>query len=365
MKKIRVGVFFGGRSSEHEISIRSATSIVKSLDKDKYDIVLVGTDKQGRFYFGESAIALNMPLASEMLEDLRRIDYISAKSSDTSIGLPEKVDESISRAIDVAFPVFHGPFGEDGTIQGLLQSFNVPYVGAGVLGSAIGMDKDITKRLLRDAGIPSAKHLTFYYHELESIKYNEIISMLGDTIFVKPANLGSSVGVSKVKSKDNFEKALKTAFLYDNKIIVEEFIRGREIECSVLGNEYPEASVLGEIIVKHEFYSYSAKYLSEDGADLKIPADLPVEISDKIRKMAVQVFKILACEGMARIDFFVKDNFEILANEINTIPGFTEEISMYPKLWEASGVPYKELLDRLINLAISRSRRNNKLCIDH
>ncbi|MDR1982761.1 MAG: D-alanine--D-alanine ligase [Holosporaceae bacterium] len=359
MKKIRLGIFFGGRSSEHEISIRSAKSIIKGLDKTKYDIVLVGVDKSGRFYFGEKAISLNMPQASQMLEDLRK--NTSTELASVSAGLPERVDENISGAIDVVFPVFHGPFGEDGTIQGLLQSFNVPYVGAGILGSAIGMDKDVTKRLLRDAGIPSARHLTFYHHESDSIKYDEVTSTLGDIVFVKPANLGSSVGISKVKSKNDFEEAVKTAFLYDNKIIVEEFIKGREIECSVLGNEYPEASIPGEIIIRHDFYSYSAKYLDDNGADLKIPADLPIEISDKIRKMAVRVFKILACDGMARIDFFVKDNFEIFLNEINTIPGFTEEVSMYPKLWEASGIPYEELLDRLINLAISRTKRNNEL----
>jgi D-alanine-D-alanine ligase len=362
MKKLRVGIFFGGRSSEHEVSIRSDKSIIKGLDKSKYDIALVGIDKSGRFYFGEEAIALNMPSASQMLCDLQR-ESILAESSKISANLPEKIDGGISKVVDVVFPVLHGPFGEDGTIQGLLRSFNVPFVGSGVLGSAVGMDKDVTKRLLRDAKIPIAKYLAFYRHEADNIKYENIATELGEIVFIKPANLGSSVGISKVKSKDDFAKAVEEAFLYDNKILIEEFIQGREIECAVLGNEYPEASVLGEIVVKREFYSYSAKYLDEEGADLKIPADLSAEISDKIRETAVKVFKVLRCEGMARVDFFLRNDSEIFLNEINTIPGFTEEISMYPKLWEASRMPYNELLDRLIELAISRHERDGRIII--
>jgi D-alanine-D-alanine ligase len=359
MKKIRVGVFFGGRSSEHEVSVRSAKSVAKSLNKDKYEAVLVGIGKDGRFFFGEEAISLNMPSASDMLKDLREV--IAESSAVASVNLPQKIDAGISKAVDVVFPVLHGPYGEDGTIQGLLRSFDAPFVGAGVLGSAIGMDKDVAKRLLRDAGIPIAKHLTFHRCESDEINYESVVSTLGDVVFVKPANLGSSVGISKTKSKEEFQEAVKEAFLYDHKILVEEFVKGREIECAVLGNEYPEASLPGEIVLRREFYSYSAKYLDEDGADLKIPADLPADVVQKIRDLAVKVFKVLCCEGMARVDFFLDENFGILVNEINTIPGFTEEISMYPKLWEASGLPYGELLDRLIELAIARRDRDNAL----
>ncbi|MDR1334186.1 MAG: D-alanine--D-alanine ligase, partial [Holosporaceae bacterium] len=267
----------------------------------------------------------------------------------------------ISKFFDVIFPVFHGTLGEDGTFQGLLRMFNVPFVGAGVLGSAIGMDKDVTKRLLRDAGIRIAKYLTFSWHERDSVVYEDARTILGDVIFVKPANLGSSVGVSKVKSQQDFTKALDEVFSCDNKVILEEFIEGREIECSVLGNEYPEVSLPGEIVLKRDFYSYSAKYLDGDAADLKIPACLPAEIVDEIRQTALKAYKVLCCEGMARIDFFLRDNREIFLNEINTIPGFTEEISMYPKLWAVSGLPYPKLLDKLVELAISRHQRGSRI----
>ncbi|MDR0968903.1 MAG: D-alanine--D-alanine ligase [Holosporaceae bacterium] len=361
MRKIRVGVFFGGRSSEHEISVRSAKSVVKGLDKSKYDIVLVGIDKSGRFFFGEKAIALNMPSASQMLADLEKAKALPALSENAVAALPEKIDDSVSKAVDVVFPILHGPYGEDGTIQGLMRLFDVPFVGAGVLGSAIGMDKDVTKRLLKEAGVPIVKYLAFHRCESKNINYDDVVAKLGETVFVKPANLGSSVGINKVKSRDEFQKAVEKAFLYDNKILIEEFAKGREIECSVLGNEYPKASLPGEIVVKRDFYSYSAKYLDDDGADLKIPADLPKEVVKKVQELAVKAFKILCCEGMARVDFFVNDDSSALVNEINTIPGFTEEISMYPKLWEASGLPYDELLDKLIMLAIDRYNRDKAL----
>jgi D-alanine-D-alanine ligase len=353
MKKIKVGVFFGGRSSEHEISVRSAQSIIKSLDKTKYDVLPVGADKSGRFYFGAKAIAQHVPTAAQMINDLLRDGVIATE--DSFANLPSGIDENLSKFLDVVFPVFHGTFGEDGTFQGLMRMFDIPFVGAGVLGSAIGMDKDVTKRLLRDADIRVAKHLTFRGCESDSIAYEKVTASLGDIVFVKPASLGSSVGVSKVRSRDEFAKAVTEAFSCDNKIVIEEFIKGREIECSVLGNDFPEASLPGEIIVKHDFYSYSAKYLDEDAADLRIPADLPAEIIDDIREISLKAYKVLCCEGMARVDFFLRNDSEIFLNEINTIPGFTEEISMYPKLWAASGLSYTELLDKLIESAFSRS----------
>jgi D-alanine-D-alanine ligase len=262
--------------------------------------------------------------------------------------------------VDVVFPVLHGPFGEDGTVQGLLKLANLPFVGAGVLASAVGMDKDVMKRLLRDAKIPIAKFLVFERSEASKINLADVKRMLGFPFFVKPANLGSSVGISKVSVNKQFDSAISEAFRYDSKILIEENISGREIECSVLGNESPVASLPGEIITRHDFYSYDAKYLDENGAQLIVPAVLPKFIGKGIQELAVRTFKTLACEGMARVDFFLRDNRQIFVNEINTIPGFTQ-ISMYPKLWEASGIPYSKLIDRLIRLALERFRKEQKL----
>ncbi|MDR2724202.1 MAG: D-alanine--D-alanine ligase [Holosporaceae bacterium] len=357
MTKIRVGIFFGGRSTEHEISIQSAKSIIKNLNRSTYQILLIGVDSDGRFFLGEESISKHMPLAAQMLNEVR---LCSGDHEEFSEKLPDRLDENLGTSIDVAFPIIHGSGGEDGTIQGLLGAYKVPFVGTGVLGSAMGMDKDITKRILRDAGIPITNHRTYRRQEYECIDYEEITSTLGDIVFVKPASLGSSVGVSQAATKADFIQAINEAFLYDNKIIIEEFIQGREIECAVLGNEYPEASCTGEIVVKGCFYSYGAKYLNEYDVDLKIPAELSPEIAAKIRKTALKAFRVLCCEGMARVDFFLRGDHEVLLNEINTVPGFTE-ISMYPKLWEASGVQYGELLDTLIMLALSRHKRDNNL----
>ncbi|MBI4084812.1 MAG: D-alanine--D-alanine ligase, partial [Candidatus Levybacteria bacterium] len=296
-------------------------------------------------------------------------------------------------AVDVVFPVLHGTYGEDGTIQGLLKLANIPFVGASVLGSAVGMDKDVMKRLLRDAGLPVARFIVVKrsdviarseapYHLVQGeatkqsqrdrhgrlgrprddkgISFNEIVKQLGLPFFVKPANAGSSVGVSKVHNEKEFASAVNTAFSYDSKMLVEEFIKGREIECSVLGNENATASLPGEIIPTHEFYDYDAKYIDEKGAALQIPATLQQKKVKEVQALAVKAFQTLCCEGMARVDFFLNKNGKFFVNEINTIPGFTK-ISMYPKLWEASGVPYSELIDRLIQLAIERHKREQKL----
>jgi D-alanine-D-alanine ligase len=260
--------------------------------------------------------------------------------------------------IDVVFPVLHGPFGEDGTVQGLLKLANLPFVGAGVLGSAVGMDKDVMKRLLRDAEIPVGKFLVF--QRGDTLSYGKIKKQLGLPLFVKPANLGSSVGISKVSKKREFRAAIDEAFRYDNKVIIEEYIDGREIECSVLGNDEPAASLPGEIVVRHDFYSYDAKYIDDQGARLEIPAKLSRSVIRKIRKIAVRAYKALCCEGMARVDFFVQANGRVLVNEINTSPGFTK-ISMYPKMWEASGLSYPRLIDRLIRLALERARCERRL----
>jgi len=260
--------------------------------------------------------------------------------------------------VDVIFPVLHGPFGEDGSMQGLLKLSGVPFVGAGVLGSAVGMDKDVMKRLLRDAGIKIGKFITLKNNE--KVDFNKIKKELGLPIFIKPANMGSSVGVSKVRNENEFKKAVKKAFTFDVKIIIEEFINGREIECSVLGNDKPMASIPGEVIASHEFYSYNAKYIDENGATVQIPAKLEKNIQKKIQELAIKTFQVLNCEGLGRVDFFLKKNGEIFVNEINTLPGFTN-ISMYQKLWAASGIPQNKLLDRLIDLAIERFNKEQKL----
>ena len=358
-KKLRVAILFGGKSAEHEISLISARNIVAAMDKRKYQILAIGIDTQGRWFIDEGARLLQSPGSS-------RVTF--RRGSQGTAVLPGATHHSILRlgpgravgGVDVVFPVLHGPFGEDGTIQGLLKLANLPFVGAGVLGSAVGMDKDVMKRLLRDANIPIAKFLVFEHHQADKIRLVNVTRVLGMPFYVKPANLGSSVGITKVSERAQFGSAIKSAFRYDNKILMEENIPGREIECSVLGNENPMASLPGEIRTGHDFYSYDAKYLDEKGAQLVIPAELPARAVKEIQAMAVKSFKVLGCEGMARVDFFLRNGREVFVNEINTIPGFTQ-ISMYPKLWAASGLPYGKLIDRLIELALERFRREKAL----
>ena len=347
MNKITVGIIFGGKSAEHEVSLQSAKNVVMALDKEKYNPILIGIDKAGKWLLSGQ---------SQLLIENHSLELSQPNQASTAI-LPSS-ELFQSNKIDVAFPILHGTFGEDGTVQGLLKLANVPFVGASVLGSAVGMDKDVMKRLLRDAGIPIANFLV--YGNPVAVNFEVVVNELGLPFFVKPCNLGSSVGVFKVHNKSEFEEAVKKAFEYDSKIIIEENIVGREVECSVLGNENPIASTVGEVIPSHEFYSYQAKYLDEKGALLKIPADLSKDIINKVREIAVKTYKALCCEGMGRVDCFVKNNGEVIVNEINTIPGFTK-ISMYPKLWEASGISYPELLDRLIGLAIGRFEKEQKL----
>jgi D-alanine-D-alanine ligase len=261
----------------------------------------------------------------------------------------------------VVFPVLHGPYGEDGSVQGLCRLANLPCVGAGILGSAVGMDKDVMKRLLRDAGIPIARFVTVFRGRAEPA-FAALSADLGTPLFVKPANLGSSVGISRVQTAAEYRLALDAAFEYDTKVVVEECIVGREIECAVLGNTEPQASVPGEIVTggSHTFYDYEAKYIDEKGAELRIPAPLDERVAERVRETAIRAFTVLCCEGMARVDMFLRDSGEVLVNEINTIPGFTK-ISMYPKLWEASGISYSQLVDRLIGLAIERHETERKL----
>ncbi|HEX9788644.1 MAG TPA: D-alanine--D-alanine ligase [Candidatus Binatia bacterium] len=358
-KKLRVALLFGGKSAEHEISLTSARNIFEAMDKRKYDVVAIGIDKQGRWFVDDQARLLRSATQP-------RVEFGGAKNAaavlpgDTKTPMVRPFTGAPFGGVDVAFPVLHGPFGEDGTVQGLLKLAHVPFVGAGVLGSAVGMDKDVMKRLLRDAGIPIGKFLAFQRRDEKALSYGKIKKHLGLPLFVKPANLGSSVGISKVSRKREFTGAIKKAFNYDDKIMIEECICGREIECSVLGNESPIASLPGEIIVQHDFYSYDAKYLDDQGARLEIPARLPNKIMKEIQKIAVQAYRTLCCEGMARVDFFLRPSGQVLVNEINTIPGFTK-ISMYPKMWQASGLSYSRLIDRLIGLALERARKETRL----
>ncbi|MEK7574669.1 MAG: D-alanine--D-alanine ligase [Patescibacteria group bacterium] len=357
-KKIRVGILFGGKSAEHEVSLRSAKNIADAIPKDKYDVVLIGIDKKGRWLLNDASNFL-LSKAGQPMPKLVQGGKEVAMIPESAGALAMIGDASASGGrVDVIFPILHGPFGEDGTVQGLLKLAGIPFVGPSVLGSAVGMDKDVMKRLLRDAGIPIGKFLTF--KPGERIVFAKIKKELGLPMFVKPANMGSSVGVSKVRNQKEFETAIAEAFLYDNKIIVEENIAGREIECAVLGNDKPIASIPGEVIVKADFYSYDAKYIDENGAVTKIPADLPKATVKKIQEVAIKTFQALSCEGLSRVDCFLKENGEVLVNEINTMPGFTS-ISMYPKLWEASGISYPELIDTLLQLAIERFKKEARL----
>jgi len=347
MAKKRVGILFGGKSVEHEVSVQSARNVYEAIDQAKFDVVLIGIDKAGRWQVRDMA---RLQAATSPTAELE------AGASDAALAfLPGE-----SAPYDVVIPLLHGTYGEDGTVQGLLKLANIPFVGAGVLGSAVGMDKDVAKRLLRDAGIPVARFVTLTPRTAAAATFETLAAAFGAPFFVKPANSGSSVGVSKVRDAAEWAAARDAAFRYDGKLLVEEFVRGREIEVAVLGNDDPQASVVGEIIPSHEFYSYEAKYLDENGAALRIPAELPAGVAAQVRSLAVKTFLALECSGMARVDFFVTDQGGIFVNEINTIPGFTK-ISMYPKLWEATGLPYGKLIERLIDLALERHQAEQRI----
>lgn len=353
-KKINVAILFGGKSAEHEVSLQSAKNVIEAIDKEKYNPILIGIDKTGKWLFNDSSNFL-------LNADNPKLIKINSASDEVSLAPQSqgRVKEKQDLVIDVVFPILHGPLGEDGTVQGLLKLANIPFVGSGVLGSAVGMDKDVMKRLLRDTGIPIADFITLKIDDVLP-SYEDVTKKLGAPFFVKPANMGSSVGVSKVHNQQEYETAIKLAFDFDVKLIIEEYIKGREIECAVLGNSQPIASVPGEVMASHDFYSYEAKYIDENGAILEIPATLSEELVAKVQEMAIKTFKVLGCEGLGRVDFFLQEDGKIIVNEINTIPGFTK-ISMYPKLWEASGVSYTQLIDKLIQLAVERFEQEKKL----
>jgi D-alanine-D-alanine ligase len=355
-KRLRVGVIFGGRSGEHEVSLASAASVIRALDPEKYEAVPIGIGKDGRWFIGTPA--------QKMLPDVLRQGHRVMLSADPSVGalLPLEDRAAGSQRVDVIFPVLHGTFGEDGTVQGLLDLAGLPYVGSGVIGSAVGMDKDMAKRLFLQAGLPTGDFLAVLRSEWEKGReriLKAVAKKFRFPVFVKPATLGSSVGMTKVHKREELAAALDLAAEFAPKILVERNIRGREIEVSVLGNDEPEASIPGEIIPHREFYDYTAKYL-EEGTRLEIPAKLTKMQVRRFQEYAVRAFRCLECRGMARVDFFLeKPSGRIYLNEINTIPGFTS-ISMYPKLWEASGIPYRELIDRLIQLALAENREKQR-----
>ncbi len=361
-QKIRVGIIFGGRSGEHEVSLVSATSIINALDPSKYEIIPVGITKEGKWLSSAEVLhALRSGKTQLTLEEKLVLPDPTRKSL---VNVSAPMGSPDEPRLDVVFPVIHGTYGEDGTLQGLLELAGIPYVGAGVLASSVGMDKVVQKELFRQAKIPIAPFLYFLSSKYQS-NSKKIISLIekkiGYPCFVKPANSGSSVGISKSHTRKELLHDIEYASHYDRKIIVERAVRNaREIECSVLGNDDPKASIPGEIIPSNEFYDYDAKYV--DGKSISIiPAKLPKAIVRKIQELAIRAFKVIDCTGMARVDFFVtKRSNNIFLSEINTIPGFTS-ISMYPKMWEASGIPYSQLLDELIHLAIERYEERSKL----
>ena len=359
-EKLRLGILFGGRSAEHEVSLQSAKSVIKAADTDKYEIILIGIEKNGRFFLCENSHFLNNADIHSTFNhgpDDEPIIFIPDNGKGRIVRISDK---KTAAEIDVIFPVLHGPFGEDGTIQGYLKLCCIPFVGADVLGSSLSMDKDVMKRLFRESGIPTPSFLVFKHTERSNISFEYIKEYLGLPFFIKPANLGSSVGITRVKDEDELKNALSNAFQYDTKIIIEEAIEGREIECSVLGNNSPIASLPGEIIPHHSFYSYDAKYIDSKGAELVIPANLSSSMTEQVQELAVKSFKALCCSGMARVDLFLRGDDELFVNEINTIPGFTN-ISMYPKLWEVSGISFRELIDRLVELALERFDNESQL----
>lgn len=362
-RKARVGILFGGRSGEHEVSIMSARSVLSALDKEKYDVVLIGITKDGRWITGDVTKALesgqeNLAQQAALLPDpeansLMTVNELGRQSQALSV-----VTE-----LDVIFPVLHGPYGEDGTVQGLLELASIPYVGAGVVGSAVGMDKAIFKAVMTANELPILPSLTVVKNQwlLKSDEIlNEIEKKLNYPLFAKPANLGSSVGITKCADRNQLAEGISLAAKYDRRIVIEQGINARELEVSVLGNDDPIASIVGEIRPRRDFYDYVAKYVSDD-SELIIPADIDEQTSNSLREMAVKAFKLMDCAGLGRVDFLLdRESDMYYLNEINTIPGFTR-ISMYPKLWEATGIPYPELIDRLIDLALERYLEKSQL----
>ncbi|MBN1495261.1 MAG: D-alanine--D-alanine ligase [Spirochaetes bacterium] len=364
---LTVGVLYGGRSGEHDVSLCSAASVVSALDSEKYRVVAIGIDRDGRWYVQDRPVIVDDPAFGRILKLERKGNWYVNHFEESGRLVLRDIDSNKKISVDLVFPAVHGTYCEDGTLQGLLELAMVPYVGADSVGSSIGIDKDVTKRLLRDAGIPVVPWESFGREDWERDAagiQTRIRERLSLPLFVKPARTGSSVGVMKVKDGNDLRAAIEFAFQYDTRLLVEEGVNAREIECSVLGNGDPRASVPGEIIPRHEFYSYESKYLDPNGAELVIPAPIDEPVADAIRETAVRGYQALCCSGMARVDFFLeRTTGAFYLNEINTLPGFTS-ISMYPKLWAHSGLEYPRLIDTLIDLALERHRARMKIRTD-
>ena len=340
MERIRVLLLFGGESAEHDVSIASARNVFAALDDQKYQVIVSYIDREGKWWLTESVTSLSIE-NSPMLMPL-----LGASAVVTSTG--ERLP------VDVIVPILHGPNGEDGSVQGLAQLLHVPIVGPGITGSAVCMDKDVFKRLMRQAGLPVVDYQL--YRRGQSLpSFNDLKAALGHPLFVKPANMGSSVGISKATTEDDLRHAIETALKYDDKVVIERAVSGRELECAVLGNESPQASVVGEIRPDGDFYSYDAKYDEDSTSETIIPADLSTDIAKRIRDLAVQAYQVAECRGLARVDFFLDEHNRVFINEINTLPGFTD-ISMYAKLWAHDDINYSNLLDKLIGLALETKR---------
>lgn len=363
MSKLRVGIIFGGKSAEHEVSLQSARNILDALDRERFDVSLIGIDKQGQWHLSDARdFLLNAddPARIALNRSGEALAMVPGRGERQL--LPENPARNPDRKefeqIDVIFPIVHGTLGEDGSLQGLLRMANLPFVGSPVLGSAVAMDKDVAKRLLRDAGLDVAPFVTL--KRRDAVDFEALKTQFGLPMFVKPANQGSSVGVSKVRNEAEFREAVALAFTYDHKVLVEAAIVGREIECAVLGNDDPQASVCGEIVVHDEFYAYDTKYINENGAEVVVPAAIDADANDRIRAVALRAYRALECAGLARVDVFLTAEGRIVVNEVNTLPGFTR-ISMYPKLWQASGISYSELITRLIDFAVERHAADTAL----
>jgi len=360
---IKVGVLYGGRSCEHDVSCCSAASVIKYLDRSKYEVYAIGIDHEGRWHVQDTPDIVEDKDFGSILKLNKTGDWlVNHFEREGKLFLYNKISNK-EIFVDVVFPVVHGTFCEDGSLQGLLELAMVPYVGADVLGSAIGMDKDVSKRLLRESDIPVVDWVKVSKHIWDSEKQGivkEIVNRIGFPCFIKPCNAGSSVGITKVKALEFLENGIENAFQWDNKILVEKGVNAREIEFSVIGNDNPQSSIPGEIRPKHEFYSYEAKYIDSNGAELLIPAEIDRDLINKMKEVAVKGYSVLCCKGMARVDFFLDRDNRFYLNEINTLPGFTN-ISMYPKLWEETGIDYKTLLDKLIDLAFDRKKEKNRL----
>ena len=348
MSRLNLVVVFGGRSAEHDVSCVTAAHVLRAVDRSRYDVTAIGIDRSGSWHLAEGAMAA-LEKGTDELPDRLEPSGLPVSSAPVLMA-------AASTGTTVVLPLLHGPMGEDGTIQGLLELLDLPYVGSGVLASALCMDKAMAKDVLARHGVPQPRHVSLSESSTTSALLESTIRTLGRPLFVKPANMGSSIGVSKVRTLEEFTAAVDHAFTYDDVVVVEEAIEGREIEVAILGNDDPRASVPGEIVPGNDFYDYDDKYVT-DGATLIVPAELDGSSVAEVQQLAISVFRLLRCSGLARIDFFYEENGRgFLCNEVNTMPGFTP-ISMYPKLWGASGLPYPELIDRLVDLALERHRR--------